>query len=113
MGTEDLTSAAHVSTLEDLMPTLANLIFWLLIFSGSVAVVIIIIAGIRFIISGGEAKTVDTAKKQMTYAILGLLLVFLSFMILSIIGYATGAACLGNIANGTNFSFAACPTSGH
>jgi hypothetical protein len=60
MGT-DVTNPA---TLDQLPPLLANLIFWLLIFSGSVAVVIIIIAGIRFIISGGEAKTVDTAKKS-------------------------------------------------
>lgn len=104
---------SNPATLEQLPPLLANLIFWLLIFSGTIAVIIIIIAGIRFIVSGGETKTVDTAKKAMTYAVFGLLIVFFSFMILNVIGYVTGTACLGNIANGTNFSFSACQTAAH
>jgi len=101
--------ANYVPKLTDLPPLLASLIYWLLLFSGTVAVIIILISGIRFILSGGEAKTVETAKKSMTYAILGLLLVFFSFLILNFIGYVTGVACLGNIAK-ENLSFSACGT---
>jgi predicted small integral membrane protein len=102
-------NANYVPALSDLPPLLASLIYWLLLFSGTVAVIIILISGIRFILSGGEAKTVETAKKSMTYAILGLLLVFFSFLILNFIGYVTGVACLENIAKG-NLSFSACGT---
>jgi glucose uptake protein GlcU len=80
-----------------------------LIFSGTVAVIIILISGIRFIVSGGEAKTVETAKKSMTYAILGLLLVFFSFMIVSVIGYVANVDCLTNIAKG-DLKFTVCQT---
>jgi hypothetical protein len=102
---------ANPATLADLPSLLGNLIFWLLIFSGSVAVLIIIISGIRFILSGGEAKTVETAKKSMTYAILGLLLVFFSFMIVSVIGYVTHVDCLSQIASG-HFGFDMCKVTG-
>jgi hypothetical protein len=96
MGT-DVTNPA---TLGDLPPLLASLFFWLLIFSGSVAIIIIILSGIRFILSGGEAKTVETAKKSMTYAIIGLLLVFFSFFILNLIGTVTGVNCLTAMSRG-------------
>jgi len=58
-------------------------------FSGTVALIVIIISGLRFIVSGGESKSVETAKKTMTFAVLGLLLVFLSFFILNVIAYVT------------------------
>jgi hypothetical protein len=101
--------ANTVPTLADLPPVLADVIYWLLLFSGTVAVIIIIISGIRFILSGGEAKTVETAKKAITYAIGGLLLVLFSFLIVSFIGYVTHVDCLSNIAKG-NFSFGICQT---
>jgi len=92
--------ASQIVTLGCIFPLLANIITWLVLFSGTVALVVIIISGIRLIISGGEAKTIETAKRNMTYAILGLLLVFLSFMILNIVAYVTGVACLSDIAKG-------------
>ena len=100
-------SATEPAQLSDIFPLLANLIFWLIVFSGTVSVFIIIVSGIRLILSGGEAKTVDTAKKAITYAIGGLLLVLFSFMILNIISFVTGVGCLGDIAKG-HFSFEAC-----
>jgi len=96
-----------VATLDCVFPLLSTLIYWLLVFSGTVCLIVIIISGIRFIISGGEAKSVETAKKTMTYALLGLLLVFLAFMILNVIAYVTGVPCLGDILRG-NFNFASC-----
>jgi len=99
--------ANYVPTLADLPIVLVSLIYWLLLFSGTVAVIIIIVSGIKFIVSGGEAKTVDTAKKGMTYAIMGLLLVFFAFLIVSFIGHVTHVDCLSNIAGG-NFGFGIC-----
>jgi hypothetical protein len=86
---------------------MANLIYWLLVFSGTVALIVIIISGLRFIVSGGESKSVETAKKTMTFAVLGLLLVFLSFFILNVIAYVTNVACLSDITKGIP-SFQSC-----
>ena len=105
------TADGKVLTLSCIFPLLANLIYWSLIFSGSVALIIIIVSGIRLILSGGEAKTVETAKKAITFAVLGLILVFLSFLILNFIGYVTHVACLSDITHGIP-SFNSCPVSG-
>jgi hypothetical protein len=99
----------QVATLDCIFPLMTNLIYWFLLFSGTVAIALIILSGIRFIISGGEAKSVETAKKTMTWAILGLLLVFLSFLIINVIAYVTHVACLGNMMNG-DFGFTSCQT---
>ena len=77
-----------------IFPIIANIILWLLYFSGVVAVVLIIYSGIMFIASGGDAKRIDTARKTFIYAILGLLLVFFAFMIVNEIAYFTGLACI-------------------
>ncbi len=98
-----------VATLDCVFPLIGTLIYWLLVFAGTVALVIIIISGLRFITSGGDAKSVETAKKSMTFALLGLLLVFLAFLILNTIAYVTGVACLGDILKG-NFGFTTCQT---
>lgn len=83
-----------VVTLDCIFPLIGTLISWLLFFAGIIAVFMVIIAGIRFITSGGDPKTVDSAKKTLTYAILGLLIVFFSFFILRIIAYVTNVACI-------------------
>lgn len=93
--------AEQIATLDCLFPLLTNVIYWLILFSGTVALVMLIVSGIRFITSGGDAKTVEAAKKAITYAILGLLIVFLSFFILNTIAYVTNVACIRNSANGT------------
>ena len=100
--------ASDVWTLDCFFPLIGNLIYWLLVFSGTVALVIIIISGIRLILSGGEAKSVETAKKGITWALLGLLLVFFAILILNVIGYVTGVACL-NI-NNLSSGFQSCQT---
>src|ERR1035437_8856956 len=100
-----------VATIDCVFPLMANLIYWLLVFSGTVALIVIIISGLRFIVSGGESKSVETAKKTMTFAVLGLLLVFLSFFILNVIAYVTNVACLSDITKGIP-SFQSCGTTG-
>lgn len=99
-GYTDPSTGALTATLDCIFPLITNIIYWLILFSGTVALVMIIVSGIRFITSGGDAKTVETTKKALTYAILGLLLVFLSFFILNTIAYITNVACIKDSANG-------------
>jgi hypothetical protein len=96
-----------VATINCIFPLMTNIIYWLLFFSGAVALVIIILSGIRFIISGGESKSVETAKKSMTYAVFGLLLVFLAFLIINVIAFVTGVACIKGSADGSSASLLA------
>jgi hypothetical protein len=99
-----------VATLDCIFPLIANLIYWLIFFSGTVALIMIIISGIRFITSGGDAKALSTANKTWFYAIVGLLLVFLAFLILNTIASITGVACIKDFATGVSLTnpFQAC-----
>ena len=63
---------------------LPNLIKWFLGFLASAAMVVIMIGGYMFLTSFGGEQT-DRAKKTITYAIIGLLAVILSYSIVSII----------------------------
>lgn len=71
-----------------------NLVDWALILAGVVAVFLIIVSGYKFISSGGDPKQVEGARQTLTYAIIGLLVVFLSFFIINIIAGVTGVECI-------------------
>ena len=51
----------------------------LLSVAGVIAVLMLIIGGIRYVISGGDSNAVQGAKKTIMYAIVGLVVIFLSF----------------------------------
>lgn len=57
---------------------------WILGFAGALAVLFIILGGIQYITSAGDPKKVETAKKTLTYAIIGLIFIVLSQVILGI-----------------------------
>lgn len=50
--------------------------------SGSIAIVLIIIAGIKFVTSGGDPKKLAGAQATITYAIIGIAITVLAFVIL-------------------------------
>jgi hypothetical protein len=51
----------------------------------------LIVGGIKYTTSGGDPKSVESAKKTLTYAILGMVLVASAYLILRLIGEFTGA----------------------
>ncbi len=51
----------------------------LLFVVGALAVVMIIVGGIRYAISGGNASSVTAAKNTVLYAVVGLIIAFLAF----------------------------------
>lgn len=87
-----------VATLACIPVVIKNVIQWALIFAGVVALFLIIYAGFKFVTSKGDPQEVDNAKKTLTYAIVGLLLILLSFAILNLIATVTG---VGQITNPT------------
>jgi hypothetical protein len=50
----------------------------------------LIMGGFKFITAGGDPKAIEGAKKTLTYAIMGIVLVALSFLILQFISTFTG-----------------------
>ncbi|HSA84474.1 MAG TPA: hypothetical protein VLF20_06355 [Patescibacteria group bacterium] len=69
-----------------------------LLFSGITALFIIVWAGIRLVISGGDAKQVQGARSMITYGIIGLIVVLSSYAIVFFIGYVTGTTnCITDI----------------
>ena len=56
--------------------TVANLMIFIV---GIIAVIMLIIGGIRYALSGGDQSAVTSAKNTILYAIIGLVIAFLSF----------------------------------
>ena len=52
---------------------------------GIVAVIMLIVGGIKYVISGGDAKKVTDAKNTVLYAIIGLVIAFLAFAIVNFV----------------------------
>lgn len=52
---------------------------------GIIAVIMLIIGGIKYVVSGGDSKKVTDAKNTVLYAIIGLVVCFLSFAIINFV----------------------------
>lgn len=52
---------------------------------GIIAVIMLIIGGIRYVISGGDSKKVTDAKNTVLYAIIGLVICFFSYAIVNFV----------------------------
>ena len=61
-----------------------------IIIAGFLSVVFIFIGGISFILSGGQEDKIKQAVGTIRYAIIGLILTFLSIVIVSTVGKALG-----------------------
>ncbi|MBR2710046.1 hypothetical protein IKF02_00210 [Candidatus Saccharibacteria bacterium] len=52
---------------------------------GIIAVIMLIIGGIRYVVSGGDSKKVTDAKNTVLYAIIGLVICFMAFAIVNFV----------------------------
>ncbi len=52
---------------------------------GIIAVIMLIIGGIKYVLSGGDSKKVTDAKNTVLYAIIGLIISFLAFAIVNFV----------------------------
>ena len=50
-----------------------------------IAVIMLIIGGIKYVVSGGDSKKVTDAKNTVLYAIIGLVIAFLAFAIVNFV----------------------------
>lgn len=81
-----------VATDADANALILKLINWFLTFLASLSILMIVVAGIMYITSGGDEGRVDTAKRWLTYSIVGLVVALLGYVIVrSVSGALTGS----------------------
>jgi hypothetical protein len=89
-----------VARLTCIPAVMQNVITFALIASGVVALFFIIWSGVRLVTSGGDQKKVEGARKTLTWAIIGLVIILLSFFIVNMVSYLTGVECVSTIGIG-------------
>jgi amino acid transporter len=70
--------------------TIRNVILAVFVIATLVALFFLILGGIRWITSGGDKAKVDTARSTIIAAIVGLIIVFLSYFVLNLVLGAFG-----------------------
>lgn len=81
-------------------PTLGSLLTVVLNFILAVGAFLmflfLIIGGLRYIFSGGDEKATAAARSQITVAVVGFLVLLLSYVIIRLIEFITGLSILSN-----------------
>lgn len=70
------------ATISEIAVTAIN---FLLVLAGALSVIFLIVGGIRYIISSGSPDAIDRAKKTVLYAVVGIIVVLLSYTIVNIL----------------------------
>ncbi|MFA5986684.1 MAG: hypothetical protein WC819_05050 [Parcubacteria group bacterium] len=68
-----------------------TVIMWILTFAGSLAVLMIVVAGVMYMTSVGDSAKTDKAKELLTASIIGLVIVLVAYVIVVIVGEVLGA----------------------
>ncbi len=74
----------------DVSNTIYNVAETLLAFLAALSVLVIAIAGIMYITSTGDETRIDNAKKWLLYAIIGLVIALVSYLIVYAVGQMLG-----------------------
>lgn len=98
------TEVGQIATLSCIPLVFQNLINWALGLAGVTALVFIMLAGYKWITSNGDPKQAEGAKQTLTFAIIGLVLILVSFFIINMISYFTKVDCI------RQFGFTNCKT---
>jgi len=78
-------------SLQQIIAQIINIAFMA---AGLVAVIYLIIGGFRYVTSGGNAEAIEGAKATILNAIIGLIIIFISFLL---VNYILGAMGVGGI----------------
>lgn len=83
----DTKERCHTNTAKgpSLPKTIEYIIDLLLFLAGSIAIIVIVIAGLRYVTSSGDPQTASKAKNTIIYAIVGLVVAILSYAIVNFI----------------------------
>lgn len=87
---------AEVATIQGLQCLLANVLSVALTILGLIGFVMMIVASLRYLLSGGNSQQVEKSKQTMTYAVIGIVVALSSFIILNLIAQFTGVTSILN-----------------
>ncbi len=77
-------------TLQGLEDIFSNVVGAAIGLAGIALFIMLIIGGFKYLTAGGEPPRIESARKTLTYAILGIVFIALSFLFLRFIGVFTG-----------------------
>lgn len=94
LGINATSGASAEKTVENIIVNVISIFFAV----GGIGTVIYFVWGtVDWILSGGDKEKVANARKKMTHAIIGLVLLSLSFVIINLVGTIVGFNPLGNL----------------
>lgn len=79
--------------------TITNVLLFLV---GAISVLMIIIGGFRYVVSGGNSASVSAAKNTILYAVIGIIIAILAYAIINFVISSFGPGAGGGLAGGTN-----------
>ena len=83
-------NASDVATIQGLECMIANIFTVFIALLGLAGFVMFLVAGVRWLISGGNSKGMETAKNTMTFAVVGLVVALSAFIVINLIADFTG-----------------------
>jgi len=83
-------NAENAASLRDFEAVFARVVSAILGLAAIVLFIMLLAGGFKFISAGGDPKAVESAKKTLTYAIAGMVLVASAYLILRFINVFTG-----------------------
>lgn len=81
-GFEQVGGSENQTSLTDQIRTITNVLLFIL---GAIAVIMIIIGGIRYTTSNGEASHIKSAKDTILYSVIGLVVAILAYAIVNFV----------------------------
>jgi hypothetical protein len=78
----DKTGGKNATPVETRIKTIVNMILYIL---GAIAVIMIVIGGVRYTTSGGDAGGVSGAKNTILYAVVGLVIAIMAYAIVNFV----------------------------
>jgi len=69
----------------DIKVILNDVIGWILLLVGGIAVLFLVWGGIQYVVSAGNKDKAETAKKTITYAVVGLIIIVLAEVIVNLV----------------------------
>ena len=79
-----------------IVSTITNMLLFIV---GALSVIMLIIGGLRYVISGGNSTAVTAAKNTVLYAIVGLVVAFVAY---AAINFVINTLAPGSVTGGTN-----------
>lgn len=87
-------TSGDVATIGCLTVVFLNVVNAVLAFAGAYALYLFIVGGYKFISSNGDSKRLESARANLIYGTLGLVMIFSAYTIIRIISDVTGVKCI-------------------